>query len=44
MTPGIEIIKLETPPAKEAGRVIQLPPEEAAKEIVRFLREEAKIL
>lgn len=44
LTPGIEIVKLELPPAKEAGRVIQLPPEEAAKEIVRFLREEAKIL
>lgn len=41
---GIEILKLETPPPKKAGRIIQLPPEEAAKEIVRFLREEAKII
>lgn len=44
LTPGIEILKLQTPPAKQAGRIIQLPPEEAAREIVRFLREEAKIL
>ncbi len=44
LNPGIEVIKLETPPAKKAGRIIQLAPEEAAKEIVRFLREEAKIL
>jgi len=35
---------METPPLKQAGRMIQLPPEEAAREIVRFLREEAKIL
>ncbi|MCX7974748.1 MAG: electron transfer flavoprotein subunit beta/FixA family protein [Candidatus Aminicenantes bacterium] len=44
LTPKMEIIKLEMPPTKKAGRIIQLPPEEAAKEIVRFLREEAKII
>lgn len=41
---GVEVVKIEPPPAKQAGRIIQLPPEEAAREIVRFLREEAKVL
>lgn len=41
---GVEVVKIEPPPAKQAGRIIQLPPEDAAREIVRFLREEAKVL
>ncbi len=44
LAPAVEILGLEPPPTKSAGRLVQLPPEEAAKEIVRFLREEAKVL
>ncbi len=44
LTPGVEVVRLEPPPSKKAGQVLQLPPEEAAREIVRFLREEAKVL
>jgi electron transfer flavoprotein beta subunit len=36
--------KLYAPPEKPAGKVIQAEPEEAVKELVRLLKEEAKVL
>lgn len=39
-----EVVKLELPPAREAGRKIEVDPQDAAKEIVAFLKNEAKVL
>ena len=35
---------LELPPAREAGRLIDGTPEEAARELARLLHEEAKVI
>jgi electron transfer flavoprotein beta subunit len=40
----IEIIRMETPPARQAGKIIQGTPEEAAKQLVKLLRSEAKVI
>ena len=35
---------MDAPPAKAGGRMIGGTPEEAARELVRLLREEAKVI
>ena len=40
----LELTKLESPPPRKAGRVIDDDPAEAAKKMVIFLREEAKVI
>ena len=40
----VEIRKLETPPAKAAGRVLTGAPEDTAKQLVELLRGEAKVI
>lgn len=42
--PRVEVLGLEMPPAKAAGRMIGGTPEEAARELVRLLRDEAKVI
>ena len=42
--PQIEMVGIETPPAREAGKVIDNEPEEAAKMLIEFLHNEAKII
>ncbi len=43
--PKIEILSIEPPPPRPPGRIIEgQSPEEKAKELVRFLREEAKVI
>ncbi|MCK4556227.1 MAG: electron transfer flavoprotein subunit beta/FixA family protein, partial [Candidatus Aminicenantes bacterium] len=44
VAPLLEITKLESPPQRQAGKIIEDEPEEAAKQMVKFLREEAKVL
>jgi electron transfer flavoprotein beta subunit len=44
LAPGIEIAGIDIPPARQAGRIIGGEPAEAAKELVRLLREEAKVI
>lgn len=44
IAPLLEIKKLESPPQRQAGKVIEDEPEEAAKQIVKFLHEEAKVI
>ncbi|MBN1938562.1 MAG: electron transfer flavoprotein subunit beta/FixA family protein [Candidatus Aminicenantes bacterium] len=44
LDPKVEILDLELPPAKPAGKILPGTPEEAAKELVRLLRTEAKVL
>ena len=40
----IEVLNIELPPSKQGGKIITGTPEEAAKELVRLLRTEAKVL
>ena len=40
----LELIEMESPPPREAGKVIEEEPDVAAKKIVAYLREEAKVL
>ena len=40
----LELVNLSPPPTKEAGKKIEEEPEEAAKQLVKFLHEEAKII
>jgi electron transfer flavoprotein beta subunit len=38
------LVRLEPPPARRAGRILQGDPDEVVREIVRFLREQARVL
>ena len=40
----IELVELEYPPQRKQGKVIEGTPEEAVKELVRLLHEEAKVI
>ena len=40
----VESVKFEPPPAKKAGKIIDLPFPDNVKELVRLLKEEAKVL
>ncbi len=44
LAPGIEIVGVDIPPGRQAGKIIAGGPAEAAKELVRLLREEAKVI
>jgi electron transfer flavoprotein beta subunit len=44
LSPQLEIVKMEGPPPREAGRVVEDEPEIAAKKLVEFLRQEAKVV
>lgn len=41
---GVEITKMESPPQRQAGKIIEEEPAEAAKKMVEFLHEEAKVI
>jgi electron transfer flavoprotein beta subunit len=41
---GIEIVGLDVPSARQAGKCLQGDPAEAARELVRLLRDEAKVI
>ena len=40
----LELVKLESPPERQAGTIIEDEPEAAAKRMVEFLRNEAKVV
>lgn len=44
LAPRIEVVEVVKPPAREAGRILEGTPAEAARELVRLLREEARVL
>jgi len=44
LAPQLDVLKIELPASKQAGRMISGTPEEAARELVRILRTEAKAL
>ena len=41
---NLELVRMESPPPREAGKVIEEEPEAAAKQIAAYLREEAKVI
>ncbi|MBS1251405.1 MAG: Electron transfer flavoprotein subunit beta [Anaerolineales bacterium] len=42
--PDVELVHVGPPPERQPGRILDGTPEETAKELVRLLREEAKII
>ncbi len=44
LSPMIKIVKLDNPPSRAAGTVIDIEPEAAAKKLVQYLHEEAKLI
>jgi len=44
LTPGLELVKLESPPSRQTGRIIEDEPDAAAKKLVEFLRQDAKVI
>jgi len=40
----LEIVKMESPSPRQAGRIIQDSPQEAARKLVEFLHKEAKVI
>lgn len=44
LVPQLEIIKMESPPPRKAGRKIEKEPAGAAKELAEFLHQEAKVI
>lgn len=44
IAPALSVTRYAPPPQKSPGKVISAPPQEAAAELVRWLREEAKII
>lgn len=44
LNPALELTKMEAPPEREAGKKIEEEPEEAARQLVHFLHDEAKII
>lgn len=44
MIPLLEISKMDSPPQRQTGKIIEDPPQEAAKKLVEFLHKEAKVI
>lgn len=44
LTPGITLTRLDSPPARQAGKVIDDEPAVAAKKLVEYLHDEAKVI
>ncbi len=44
LEPVVELLHVERPPARKAGRILEGEPAEVARELVRILHEEAKVI
>jgi electron transfer flavoprotein beta subunit len=44
IAPLLEVTKMESPPPRQAGKVIEEEPEAAAKKMVEYLHNEAKVI
>jgi electron transfer flavoprotein beta subunit len=44
VAPRVAVVKLDLPPARQAGRVVTGTPEETARQLVEYLHSEAKII
>ena len=42
--PQVEVVRLEAPPARRTGKILSGPPDEAARQLVSLLRDEAKVV
>lgn len=40
----LELTKMESPPVREAGKIVEGEPKEAAKKLAEFLRQDAKVI
>lgn len=44
VAPLLEVTKMESPPQRKEGKIVEGEPDEAAKQLVKFLHEEAKVI
>ncbi len=44
IAPLLEVTKIESPPQRQAGKIVEEEPAEAVKQMVKFLHEEAKVI
>jgi electron transfer flavoprotein beta subunit len=44
LKPKLEIVRMESPPPREAGKIIEGEPAEAAQKLVELLHNEAKVI
>ncbi len=44
LDPGLELVKIESPPSRQAGRIIEDEPDAAARKLVEFLHQNAKVI
>ena len=44
LAPAIAVTGLDVPAARQAGKILQGDPAETARELVRLLRDEAKVI
>ncbi len=44
LKPQLEMVRLDSPPPREAGKIIQADPAVAARQLVEFLHDQAKVL
>lgn len=44
LSPQLEVVRMDAPPPRKAGKVVEDEPPQAAKKLVEFLRKEAKII
>jgi electron transfer flavoprotein beta subunit len=44
LAPAVEVVSLDVPPQRQAGKILQGEPAETARELVRLLHEEAKVI
>jgi electron transfer flavoprotein beta subunit len=44
LQPRVQMVKLDMPPGRQAGRILQGEPQEQVQELVRLLREQAKVI
>ncbi|MDH5744594.1 MAG: electron transfer flavoprotein subunit beta/FixA family protein, partial [Candidatus Aminicenantes bacterium] len=44
LDPGLELVKMESPPSRQGGQIIEDEPDAAARKLVEFLRQDAKVI
>jgi len=44
IAPQMEMVKMESPPTRQTGQIIEDEPDVAAKKLVEFLRQDAKVI
>jgi electron transfer flavoprotein beta subunit len=44
LDPGLELVKIESPPSRQAGQIIEDEPDAAVRKLVEFLHQNAKVI